>query len=106
VPSATGQTFRLEGQITSGTTLFTVDELFYETQYDGIGFPEGGYPVDYVAFLTLNAEQQSWDFRFQATDALETVEHFVSAPLTSETTFANRILSTADALAIDGATYG
>ncbi|MCO6047416.1 hypothetical protein NG895_26230 [Aeoliella sp. ICT_H6.2] len=98
---ATGQTYVLEGQIISGTTLFTVDEPRPGIVFDGMGYPEGGYPVDYSGLLSVNADQGLWTFGFSATDDLETVDHTVDGPSAAEELPTNVLLASTTDLTID-----
>lgn len=99
--TATGQTFLLEGEILSGTTLFTVNEPIRETDYGGLGFPEGGYPVSYAAIIDVEADDELWTFSFNATDAVETVLRGVDGPSTSNLGNRNEVLVTPSRLKID-----
>lgn len=70
---AYGQTYMLKGQIINGTSLFTVNEPKFETEYDRFGYPEGGYPVDFEAKLVVDPNLGLQEFNFSATDDVETV---------------------------------
>lgn len=98
---ACGQTFLLEGQILSGTTLFTINEPDMGTEFGGFGFPEGGYPVPYTATLEADANSDLWDFSFAATDAVETVGLIVDGPSAVDMGDTNTVVSTPKNLTIE-----
>ena len=98
---ARGQTYLLEGEISSGTTLFSIDEPTLGTGFNGFGFPEGGYPVEYRATFVVDTDTDIWAFAFTATDAAETVLHIVDGPSPLDTAVTNEVMSTPTQLSIE-----
>lgn len=100
-----GQSFLLEGQITNGFSLFSQEEPTAGLESHEFGLPEGGYPVDYSAMLSVDTEAEFWTFSFNASDESETVLHNVSGPTLSSEISKNEISVTSGQVAIDFSSF-
>jgi hypothetical protein len=70
-------TFRLEGQVTSGLSLFPPLNPAPENPYFEYGQPVGGYPVDFIAELGIGPVPDAWSFDFTVIEGERTLEYAV-----------------------------
>lgn len=96
-----GQTYLLEGQISSGTTLFTANEPWIGTGFNELGYPKGGYPVPYIAVLLADVEKGFWEFSFRTTDDVEKVVHVVDGPSEADLGTTSQLLVNSDRVSIE-----
>jgi len=78
------QEYRVQGEIVIGTSLFPTDTVQAGVDFNEYGLPEGGYPIDFRAWLSIDQLAGVWQFRFESTDLLQTVMHTVDGPTTSD----------------------
>lgn len=73
VPStALAQEYLLKGEITDGSTLFSVSEnVQWSIPWEVYGDPSDGYPIDYVARLNSSPDASDWTFHFAAKSSLD-----------------------------------
>ncbi len=82
LPAATlyGAIYEMEGQVTSGFSLFPPVEQDLTIPSGEFGIPAGGFPVDFKARLELGVEPTDWSFEFEVTDDERSVQYVVGGP--------------------------
>lgn len=99
---ATAAVFQLNGQVTSGASLFAPSDLDPNISWDEYGAPVGGFPVPFTARLAIDDDE--WTFEFTVTDENQSQSFVVGGPqrvLTHLDQMVNQVVRTDSTISID-----